>query len=208
MAAGRCSRRRSRSTSERWRSRPLFPRRCRLRRRRSTASASWSSIRMPDGRELLRTVLQQRGAAVRTAASVDDALESLESWRPDVLVSDSGSPEHDSYALVGKVQSLESDRGGRIPAAALTALRAHRRARAADAGSVSMRSAQAGGAGHAHRGDRPADRPRAAARRAQQLTAAMRTGPERRRSVGVELQTVRRGARAGVGAGALVPSRS
>jgi CheY-like chemotaxis protein len=38
-----------------------------------------------------------------------------------VLVSDSGSPEHDSYALVGKVQSLEADRGGRIPAAALTA---------------------------------------------------------------------------------------
>jgi signal transduction histidine kinase len=74
-----------------------------------------------DGRDLLRTVLQQRGAAVQTAASVADALESLESWRPDVLVSDSGTPEHDSYALVGRVRSLESDRGGRIPAAALTA---------------------------------------------------------------------------------------
>jgi signal transduction histidine kinase len=74
-----------------------------------------------DGRDLLRTVLQQRGAAVRTAVSVADALESLESWRPDILVSDSGTPEHDSYALVGKVRSLESDRGGRIPAAALTA---------------------------------------------------------------------------------------
>ena len=58
---------------------------------------------------------------VRTAASVADALESLEAWRPDVLVSDSVTPEHDSYALVGKVQSLEADRGGRIPAAALTA---------------------------------------------------------------------------------------
>ena len=74
-----------------------------------------------DGRELLRTVLQQRGAQVRTAATVADALESLEAWRPDVLVSDSATPEHDSYALVGKVQSLETDRGGRIPAAALTA---------------------------------------------------------------------------------------
>jgi signal transduction histidine kinase/ActR/RegA family two-component response regulator len=74
-----------------------------------------------DGRDLLRTVLEQRGAAVRTAASVADALESLESWRPDVLVSDSGTPERDSYALVGKVQSLERERGGRIPAAALTA---------------------------------------------------------------------------------------
>jgi CheY-like chemotaxis protein len=74
-----------------------------------------------DGRELLRTVLQQRGAVVRTAASVADALESLESWRPDVLVSDSVAPEHDSYALVSRVRSLDADRGGRIPAAALTA---------------------------------------------------------------------------------------
>ncbi len=73
-----------------------------------------------EGRELLRTILQQRGAAVRTVSSVGEALEALESWRPDVLVSDSASPEHDAYALVGKVQSLEADRGGRIPALALT----------------------------------------------------------------------------------------
>ena len=73
----------------------------------------------PDGRELLRTVLQQLGALVRTADSVADALEALEAWRPDVLVSDA-TPEHDSYALFGKVTSLEPARGGRIPAAALT----------------------------------------------------------------------------------------
>ena len=73
-----------------------------------------------DGRELLRTVLQRRGALVRTVDSVAEALEALEAWSPDVLVSDSAAPEHDSYALVGKVQSLEAERGGRIPAAALT----------------------------------------------------------------------------------------
>ncbi len=73
-----------------------------------------------EGRELLRTVLQQRGAIVRAVASVAEALESLEGWRPDVLVSDSASPDHDSYALVGKVQSLEAEKGGRIPALALT----------------------------------------------------------------------------------------
>jgi signal transduction histidine kinase/CheY-like chemotaxis protein len=75
----------------------------------------------PDGRELLRIILQQRGALVQTAASVAEALEMLEGWRPDVLVSDSAAPEHDSYDLVAKVHSLESDRGGRIPALALTA---------------------------------------------------------------------------------------
>jgi signal transduction histidine kinase len=73
-----------------------------------------------DGRELLRTTLVQRGALVRTADSVADALEALEAWRPDVLVSDNAAPDHDSYALVRKVESLEPSRGGRIPAAALT----------------------------------------------------------------------------------------
>ena len=76
----------------------------------------------PEGREVLRTLLQQRGAVVQTVDSVAEALNSLESWCPDVLVSDNATPEHDSYALVGKVQSLDSDRGGRIPAAALTSV--------------------------------------------------------------------------------------
>jgi signal transduction histidine kinase len=73
-----------------------------------------------DGRELLSAVLEQRGANVRLVESVDQALEVLEAWRPDVLVSDALSPDRDSYSLVGKVHSLESDRGGRIPALALT----------------------------------------------------------------------------------------
>ena len=94
----------------------------------ATASAFLEGLRIlvldqePEGRELLRTLLQQRGAVVRTAGSVAEALDSLESWQPDVLVSDSTAPEHDSYALVGKVQSLDSDRGGRIPAVALTSV--------------------------------------------------------------------------------------
>lgn len=75
-----------------------------------------------DARELLSVVLEQRGASVCVAGSVQDALELLESWRPDILVSDAVSPERDAYALVGKVQSLEADRGGRIPALALTTM--------------------------------------------------------------------------------------
>lgn len=69
-------------------------------------------------RELIRTLLQQRGIDVQTASTVGDALASLESWRPDVLVCDSLAADH--YALIGKVLSLEAHRGGRIPAAALT----------------------------------------------------------------------------------------
>jgi len=75
-----------------------------------------------DTRELLSVVLRQRGASVRAAGSVGEALEALESWRPDVLVSDAVSPERDAYALIGKVHALEAERGGRIPALALTSL--------------------------------------------------------------------------------------
>ena len=73
-----------------------------------------------EGSDLVKTVLQQRGAIVQTVTSVADALEALEGWHPDVLVSDAQSPDHDSYAIVGRVQSLDADRGGRIPAVALT----------------------------------------------------------------------------------------
>jgi signal transduction histidine kinase len=73
-----------------------------------------------DARELLSVVLQQRGASVCVASSVDEALEMLESWRPDVLVSDAASPQRDAYSLVGTVRSLESERGGPVPALALT----------------------------------------------------------------------------------------
>lgn len=84
-----------------------------------------------EARELLRTMLQQRGAVVHAVGSVADALQYLETWRPDVLVSDSLSPEHDSYALIGKVHSLDAERGGRIPAVALTTVgRTDRRLRA------------------------------------------------------------------------------
>jgi CheY-like chemotaxis protein len=75
-----------------------------------------------DARDLLSVALEQRGANVQVAATVDQALEMLESWRPDVLVSDALSPERDAYSLVGKVHSLETERGGRIPAIALTSM--------------------------------------------------------------------------------------
>jgi CheY-like chemotaxis protein len=73
-----------------------------------------------DGRDLLRTVLQQHGAVVQTVASIAEALESLEAWRPDVLVREVGSAEHSSYALFGRIRTLDADRGGRIPALTLT----------------------------------------------------------------------------------------
>jgi signal transduction histidine kinase len=94
---------------------------------RSSASAPLDGLRILvldrdlEGRELLRAVLQERGALVQTAASTAEALESLEAWRPDVLVRESGSPQNGSYLLFGKVHALDTERGGRIPAFTLTA---------------------------------------------------------------------------------------
>ena len=53
--------------------------------------------------------------------SASEALEELERRRFDVLVSDIGMPLMDGYALMAKVRQLSAERGGRIPAAALTA---------------------------------------------------------------------------------------
>ena len=76
-----------------------------------------------DARELLSAILEQRGAHVTTAASAAEALDYLQrdGGLPDVLVSDLGMPREDGFDLIRKVRTLEPERGGRIPAIALTA---------------------------------------------------------------------------------------
>jgi len=75
----------------------------------------------PDARELVAAVLTGRGAEVVSVGSAGEALEEMERQRFDVLVSDIGMPQMDGYALIEKVRQLPAERGGRIPAAALTA---------------------------------------------------------------------------------------
>ena len=53
-------------------------------------------------REIIATVLTRSGADVRTSASAREALELLEQWKPDVLMSDIGMPNEDGYALIQK----------------------------------------------------------------------------------------------------------
>ncbi|HEX8150499.1 MAG TPA: PAS domain-containing protein [Pyrinomonadaceae bacterium] len=74
-----------------------------------------------DARRLLTEVLSRRGAEVSTAASAAEALETLQAWRPDVLLSDIGMPDGDGYELIQRVRELPLERGGGTPAAALTA---------------------------------------------------------------------------------------
>ncbi|MGB7921768.1 MAG: ATP-binding protein [Pyrinomonadaceae bacterium] len=75
----------------------------------------------PDAREFVAAVLTGRGAEVISVGSAGEALAEMERGRFDVLVSDIGMPEMDGYTLISKVRQLPKERGGRIPAAALTA---------------------------------------------------------------------------------------
>ncbi len=74
-----------------------------------------------DTREFLGILLEQHGAVVATAASTFEALECLEHYQPDVLLSDIGMPEQDGYAFIRQVRSRSPQNGGNIPAIALTA---------------------------------------------------------------------------------------
>jgi CheY-like chemotaxis protein len=74
-----------------------------------------------DTRELIDWVLRRVGAEVTPVASVKQALEALERERFHLMVSDIAMPEEDGYSLLRKVRALPPERGGRIPAIALTA---------------------------------------------------------------------------------------
>jgi len=75
----------------------------------------------PEALELVSAVLTTRGAEVVSVGSAGEAMEEMEKHHFDVLVSDIGMPETDGYQLISNVRKLSPERGGRIPAAALTA---------------------------------------------------------------------------------------
>ena len=52
---------------------------------------------------------------------VDEALVLVESEKPDVLITDIGMPDADGFELLKRVRALGPDRGGKVPAIALTA---------------------------------------------------------------------------------------
>jgi PAS domain S-box-containing protein len=74
-----------------------------------------------DARELLDTMLSRAGAIVRTAASAPEAWELFDQWRPEVLVCDLAMPGEDGFSLIRRVRALPAEKGGTVPAAAITA---------------------------------------------------------------------------------------
>ncbi|PSR17649.1 hybrid sensor histidine kinase/response regulator [filamentous cyanobacterium CCP3] len=74
-----------------------------------------------DTLELLTTLLTHYGATVSAVCSAAEAMASLESFRPDVMVSDIGMPGTDGHSLIQSIRALPADKGGQVPALAFTA---------------------------------------------------------------------------------------
>ena len=74
-----------------------------------------------DTRELLTRVLETRGAEVVAAASANEAWAAFERSVPDAMLVDIAMPGEDGFSFLRRVRACAPDKGGRVPAAALTA---------------------------------------------------------------------------------------
>jgi PAS domain S-box-containing protein len=74
-----------------------------------------------DSRVMVAKTLEKAGGRVTKASGADEALRAVDAELPDVVVSDIGMPGKDGYALLEELRSRSPDKGGKIPAAALTA---------------------------------------------------------------------------------------
>ncbi|HEX8559503.1 MAG TPA: ATP-binding protein [Pyrinomonadaceae bacterium] len=75
----------------------------------------------PDALQLLKAVLEMRGARVTAVASAEAAWGALEAAWPDLLLCDIGMPGEDGYSLIRRVRAHGSGRGAALPSVALTA---------------------------------------------------------------------------------------
>jgi CheY-like chemotaxis protein len=69
---------------------------------------------------LVKFIFEGCQAEVKTATSVDNAIQIMEQWKPDVLISDLGMPDKDGYSLIRFIRNQEACCGGFLPALALT----------------------------------------------------------------------------------------
>jgi len=74
-----------------------------------------------DVREVVSTVLGLCGAEVRALGTAGEALHALAEFAPHVLVSEIEMRGETGFSLIQKVRALPEDRGGQVPAAAMSA---------------------------------------------------------------------------------------
>jgi PAS domain S-box-containing protein len=85
--------------------------------------------------DMLQDLFSQAGALVITSGSADEALERLETWPVDLLISDIAMPTRDGYWLIEQIRAHQREQISKLPAIALTAyVRTEDRARLLEAG--------------------------------------------------------------------------
>jgi PAS domain S-box-containing protein len=75
----------------------------------------------PAAREAMSRMLGSAGAQTRAAADADEALKALDTFHPDVMLSELGIGGADGSGLMRSLRALPAERGGCVRAAALTA---------------------------------------------------------------------------------------
>lgn len=85
-------------------------------------------------REFISALLEARGIGVTAVASTAAALDELERFRPDILLSDLRMPGGDGLGLIRQIRALEAQQGGHLPAAAMTAYHDEDREKSLEAG--------------------------------------------------------------------------
>ncbi|HXI57269.1 MAG TPA: response regulator, partial [Polyangia bacterium] len=76
----------------------------------------------PATREAVAELLTALGAEVKTADSAMAAMTIIAEFKPKILLCDLAMPQEDGFAFISRLRALGRDRGGNIPALALTAL--------------------------------------------------------------------------------------
>jgi PAS domain S-box-containing protein len=74
-----------------------------------------------DALDLLSAALKHQKATVTAVSSAADALKSIRTSKPDIVVSDIAMPGEDGYQLIAKIRAMNFDRDGPIPVVAITA---------------------------------------------------------------------------------------
>jgi CheY-like chemotaxis protein len=87
-----------------------------------------------NARELIAVILENAGAEVRAASSAEDALMILQTWTPDVVISDIEMPGEDGFGLIEKARRLTTGRGSLVAIAVTAHARPEDRVRALQSG--------------------------------------------------------------------------
>jgi len=74
-----------------------------------------------DVRQAISTVLESYGAEAQTAASAEGAIGAMESFDPEIIVTDLGMPHEDGYSLLDRLRGRSRAEGGPLGFVALTA---------------------------------------------------------------------------------------